>query len=101
MDLLALADFLLLPDDDLTLATVLKGPLVGLDDDQLFRLAHGRDGRTLWSALGRRADLDPAFRAARDWPGGLLGRVDFVPPYEPLGGLLAGPGDWKGTSLNS
>ena len=30
MDLMALGQFLLLPDDDLTLATVLKSPLIGL-----------------------------------------------------------------------
>src|SRR5690606_17818054 len=36
MDLMALADFLLLPEDDLTLATVLKGPLIGLGEDELF-----------------------------------------------------------------
>ena len=33
MDLLALADALLLPQDDLALATVLKSPLFGLDED--------------------------------------------------------------------
>ena len=33
MDLLVLGDALLLPDDDLALATVLKSPLFGLDDD--------------------------------------------------------------------
>ena len=33
MDLMTLADALLLPEDDLALATVLKSPLFGLDDD--------------------------------------------------------------------
>src|SRR5499427_6444117 len=33
MDLLVLGDALLLPDDDLALATVLKSPLFGLDDE--------------------------------------------------------------------
>ena len=36
MDLMALADALLLPDDDLALASVLKSPLFGLSDEQLF-----------------------------------------------------------------
>ena len=92
MDLVALGRFLLLPDDDLTLATVLKGPLIGLDEDQLFRLAHGRAG-TLWAALTERTADDPAFAAARDLLAGLLARADFTPPYElfahvlgPLGG---------------
>jgi ATP-dependent helicase/nuclease subunit A len=49
-DLLALGDVLLLPEDDLALATVLKSPLVGLDEGQLYALAHGRPG-TLWARL--------------------------------------------------
>jgi ATP-dependent helicase/nuclease subunit A len=44
MDLLALADALLLPDDDLALACVLKSPLFGLTEEQLFDLAWDRDG---------------------------------------------------------
>ncbi len=92
MDLIALGRFLLLPDDDLTLAVVLKGPLIGLDEDHLFHLAHGRAG-TLWSALSERAGETPAFAAARDLLAGLLARADFTPPFElyahvlgPLGG---------------
>ena len=37
MDLIALADALLLPEDDLALATVLRSPLFGFEDDDLFR----------------------------------------------------------------
>jgi ATP-dependent helicase/nuclease subunit A len=50
MDLMALARFVLLPEDDLTLATVLKSPFFGLTDEDLFALAHGREG-SLWRAL--------------------------------------------------
>ena len=42
MDLMALADALLLPDDDLALATVLKSPLFGLNEEQIFTLAWDR-----------------------------------------------------------
>src|SRR6185312_11537682 len=63
MDLLVLGDALLLPDDDLALATVLKSPLFGLDDEQLYTLAYGRDGR-LRSVLRAKAADDPAFAAA-------------------------------------
>jgi len=49
-DMLSLAKFTLLPADDLSLAEVLKSPLFGWDDDQLFDLAYGRKG-TLWAAL--------------------------------------------------
>src|SRR5690606_26670322 len=40
MDLMALARFVLLPEDDLNLAVVLKSPFVGCDDNQLFELAY-------------------------------------------------------------
>ena len=56
-DLVALADFLLMPEDDLTLAVVLKSPLFGFDDDDLFTLAHKRDS-SLWAALKTKAKDD-------------------------------------------
>jgi ATP-dependent helicase/nuclease subunit A len=52
MDLIALADALLLPHDDLALATVLRSPLFGFSDQELFDIASGRGGKTLRSALG-------------------------------------------------
>jgi ATP-dependent helicase/nuclease subunit A len=71
MDLMVLADALLLPHDDLALATVLKSPLFGLDDTQLFDLAHGRQG-SLRTALTKypafaatAAELDALGEAAR------------------------------------
>jgi ATP-dependent helicase/nuclease subunit A len=53
-DLLALARFALFPGDDLTLAALLKSPFCGLDDDSLYALARGREGR-LWATLRDRA----------------------------------------------
>jgi ATP-dependent helicase/nuclease subunit A len=44
IDLMSLADALLLPQDDLALAVALKSPLFGLDDDDLFKLAWQRRG---------------------------------------------------------
>ncbi len=67
VDMMALADALLLPDDDLALAIALKSPLFGLDEDQLFALAWGRGG-TLRAALAAKAAHhkidDPAVAAA-------------------------------------
>jgi ATP-dependent helicase/nuclease subunit A len=63
MDLMVLADALLLPDDDLALATALKSPLFGLDDDDLFRLAYDRPG-SLRASLAARAGEDARFAAA-------------------------------------
>ncbi len=96
MDLMALGRVLLLPEDDLTLACVLKGPFVGLDEDQLFTLAHGRGGMRLWQRLGELAGADPAFAAARGFLEGLAARADFVAPFELYAGLLgAGRGREK------
>ncbi len=61
LDLLALGDVVLLPQNDLALAALLKSPLVGLDEDDLFDLAHGRAG-TLWAAL--EASGEPRHKAA-------------------------------------
>jgi ATP-dependent helicase/nuclease subunit A len=44
LDLVAAGRAALLPDDDLTLAAVLKSPLIGLDDDDLMALAPDRPG---------------------------------------------------------
>ncbi len=43
IDLMSLADAILLPTDDLSLAVALKSPLFGMTEDQLFKLAHGRN----------------------------------------------------------
>src|SRR5689334_130088 len=44
IDLMNLADALLLPQDDLALAVALKSPLFNLDEDDLFKLAWNRKG---------------------------------------------------------
>jgi ATP-dependent helicase/nuclease subunit A len=62
-DLMALARFLQYPDDDLTLAALLKAPFLGLDDDALFKLAHGRKV-SLWQALTARAAERPDWAQA-------------------------------------
>jgi ATP-dependent helicase/nuclease subunit A len=64
MDLMALADALLLPEDDLALATVLRSPLFGLSDDDLFAVAWDRGRSSLRDALNRRAADEQKFAAA-------------------------------------
>ncbi|MGQ0673124.1 MAG: double-strand break repair helicase AddA [Hyphomicrobium sp.] len=90
-DLMALGDFLTLPEDDLALASVLKSPLFGMNDDDLLAIASGRKG-TLWKALLAHADGTPAFGAAaatlKEW----RRRAGFTPPYEFFAGLLDNEG---------
>jgi ATP-dependent helicase/nuclease subunit A len=61
IDLMSLADALLLPQDDLALAVALKSPLFGLTDDDLFKLARDRKG-SLRAALTARAATDGLLR---------------------------------------
>lgn len=63
IDLMNLADALLLPQDDLALAVALKSPLFGLNDDDLFKLAYQRRG-ALREALAAQAPTDERFSAA-------------------------------------
>jgi ATP-dependent helicase/nuclease subunit A len=55
-DLLALADALLLTQDDLALAVALKSPLFGFDDDLLFELAWERRASLRATLAARAAD---------------------------------------------
>jgi ATP-dependent helicase/nuclease subunit A len=64
MDLMALADALLLPQDDLALATVLRSPLFGFDDDDLFAIAFDRGRASLRTALRRKTGERPVFATA-------------------------------------
>lgn len=79
MDLMALARFALMPEDDLSLAELLKSPLLGYDDAALFRLAYGRES-TLWRAL-RRSGMETD-RDAAQWLADRLAEADYAPPYE-------------------
>jgi ATP-dependent helicase/nuclease subunit A len=80
-DLVALGDVLTLPADDLALAAVLKSPLLGLDDDDLMALAHGRTG-SLWQRLHALGSADHRLKEAaaslqrwRQW-------AECLPPFE-------------------
>ncbi|MGL4637008.1 MAG: double-strand break repair helicase AddA [Beijerinckiaceae bacterium] len=55
LDLLALGRFVLLNEDDLTLAALLKSPLLGMSEDELLEVANGRGKTSLWAALQAKA----------------------------------------------
>jgi ATP-dependent helicase/nuclease subunit A len=61
MDLMALADALLLPQDDLALATVLRSPLFGFSGDELFTIAWDRGRVSLRAALAGKGDENKKF----------------------------------------
>lgn len=90
-DLMALADVLLMPEDDLALAVVLKSPLFGLDDGALFDLAYERRG-SLWTELKEKAKGDARFAEAAAKLSFWFSRADLSPPYEFFLELLAADG---------
>jgi ATP-dependent helicase/nuclease subunit A len=79
-DLIALMRFLATPEDDLSLAAILRSPLCGWDEAALFDLAYGRKG-VLWRALrDRKADWPETVEMLED----LLSKADFLRPYDLL-----------------
>jgi len=63
-DLAALGRFLLQPEDDLSLAAVLRSPIFDVAEDRLLALAAERpSGLSLFGALRSRAEADPALAA--------------------------------------
>jgi len=84
-DLAALLSFLATPEDSLSLATVLKSPLFGWTEQQLFDLAHRREEQFLWAALRNRAEEFPkTLEILND----LRGQIDFLRPYDLIERIL-------------
>ena len=87
-DLLSLGDVMLLPEDDLSLAAVLKSPLFGLSEERLYDLAYqgGKRSRSLWDSLKRRAEsgavADADFAAIFDQLFRWQSQIDFQPPFD-------------------
>ena len=90
MDLIALGRFVLLPEDDLNLAALLRSPLLGLSEDALFALSAERQG-SLWQELLRRQADNAAFAHAAQFLSACMGRADFAPPYEFYASVLCAP----------
>ncbi|HMI15620.1 MAG TPA: UvrD-helicase domain-containing protein, partial [Bradyrhizobium sp.] len=91
IDLMNLADALLLPQDDLALAVALKSPLFGLTDDDLFKLAWQRKG-SLRQALDQHAAAGGKFEAALHRLGACEARVLQETPFAFYAWLLGGDG---------
>ena len=84
-DLAALLSFLATPEDSLSLATVLKSPLFGWSEQQIFDLAHRREEKYLWTALRKReAEFPETLAVLND----LRGQTDFLRPYDLIERIL-------------
>lgn len=85
-DLMAAIRFVLQPEDDLNLASLLVSPLFGLSQDDLYQLGFNRVG-SLWQAVA-------SHRAAAGLRH-LLARADLTSPYQFLEDILSGPLDGR------
>ncbi|NNL87487.1 MAG: UvrD-helicase domain-containing protein, partial [Marinicaulis sp.] len=66
-DMLSFAKFATYAGDDLSLAEILKSPLYGFTEDELFEIAHKRgDHVSLWSALRKKRTTKPRWNEAYD-----------------------------------
>ena len=90
LDLMALAQFALMPEDDHALACILKSPILPrpLSEEELMAIAAGRGGLSLWQTLAQREEA-PFVEAAR-LLAPLIGAAPGARPFEFLSGVLAG-----------
>ncbi|HVY99857.1 MAG TPA: double-strand break repair helicase AddA [Dongiaceae bacterium] len=95
MDLMAFADFLLMPEDDLNLAALLKSPLFDISEADVLRLCADRGNASVWSRLKALAPETLFFREAADLLGRYLGRADFNAPFALFADLLSAGGGRK------
>ena len=77
-DLISLGKFLLLPEDDLSLAEVLKSPLFGLTDADLENLCCERKQASLWASLAGNKQYKDTYKQLSE----LIGMLDFIRPFE-------------------
>ena len=84
-DILAILRFLALPEDDLSLAEALRSPILGLDEAELYDLAHARTRKRLWRELVRRRE---DFAGAHAILSDLLRHADFLRPFEMIERIL-------------
>ncbi len=90
-DLTVLLRFLATQEDDLSLATLLRSPLCGLSEGELYALAAPRpDGDFLWKAL-----RESSHTAVLEMLNDLRGQTDFLRPYELLERVLTRHGGRK------
>ncbi|RIK86124.1 MAG: double-strand break repair helicase AddA [Hyphomicrobiales bacterium] len=90
-DLLAIARICLQPDDDLSLAALLKSPAFGFDEEELLALAAGRPGSllaALHEAAGAGGKAREAWTAISRW----RGEAGFGSPFSFFCAILARDG---------
>lgn len=92
-DLIALGHFLIQPQDDLSLAAVLRSPIFDVSEETLFALAAERpSGLSLIASLGQHAGESPALANVLARLDGWANEAAFKPVFEFYAGVLARDG---------
>lgn len=92
-DLIALGRFLIQPEDDLSLAAVLRSPIFDVSEEKLYALAAGRGrGVSLIASLRHKAGTDPALALVAAKLDEWSNEAAFKPVFEFYAGLLARDG---------
>ncbi len=92
-DLVALGRVVLQPDDDLSLAALLKSPIFGLDEEELFALAHKRgEGVSLYRSLRRAANDDLILKSVQAQLDGWRKEAGYKPAFEFYSAILTRDG---------
>ncbi|MDQ6434210.1 double-strand break repair helicase AddA [Mesorhizobium sp. LHD-90] len=88
-DMIALGRFVLQPEDDLSLAALLKSPVFGLSEEALFALAAGRaEGVSLAESLQSRSSADSALAGIAKTLERWASEAAFRRPFEFYSGVL-------------
>lgn len=88
-DLLSIAKFALLPEDELNLAGVLKNPIIGLSENKLMTLCTTRDKKNLWLQI-QQQESEIANKLNK-----ILNLADKMPVYEFFATILGALGGRK------
>ncbi|MCQ2966180.1 MAG: double-strand break repair helicase AddA [Alphaproteobacteria bacterium] len=80
-DLMSLGDFVLLPSDNLTLATVLRSPLCNLTESELYDICIDRK-QPLYYALKDKATENPKYNQVFQFLTTMLNKVGTCSPFE-------------------
>jgi ATP-dependent helicase/nuclease subunit A len=99
-DALALLRFILFPDDDLTLAGLLRSPFCEVGETSLYDLAWDRGRDSLWRVLERRAGERPEWASAHAFLAGACADARKRAPFDFLSRLYAGL-DANGLSMRA
>lgn len=92
-DMMALGRFLIQPEDDLSLAAVLKSPIFQLSEDTLFALANDRPaGMSLFESLRQHGQAAPELAGVADQLDAWSTQAAFRPVFEFYSAILARDG---------